>query len=88
MIVVGDGRDVGARPDVGALLEAHADLLAFLTEQDADPDRGVWRSQVQRLTARYARSVAAVRDAGMSVHLAGGDTSRDGMRMFVSAGGR
>ena len=88
VIVVGDGLDVGDRPDVGALLEAHADLLTFLTEQDADPDRGVWRSQMHRLTARYVRSVAAVRDAGMSVELAGGDTSRDGMRVFVSAGVR
>ncbi|ELB93165.1 hypothetical protein Rwratislav_10383 [Rhodococcus wratislaviensis IFP 2016] len=76
MIVVADDLDIGARSEVGALLEAHEDLLVFLTEQDADPDRGVWRSQLQRLATRYVQSAAALRDAGMSVDLTDGDTSR------------
>lgn len=80
----GDAFGIGDRSDIRALLGAHGDLLLFLTEKDCDPERGVWRAQLQRLAERYVRTVAEVRDAGLLVELAGGDTSRDGLRLFIS----
>jgi hypothetical protein len=76
--------DIGDRADVRALLGTHQELLRFLTNPIGDPERGVWRSQLQRLAERYVSTVADVRAAHLSVRLIPGDTNRDGVRMFVS----
>lgn len=80
----GEPCDIGDRSDVQALQGAHGDLLLFLTDRDSDPQRGVWRSQLQRLAERYVNAISEVRDAGMAVEVAGGDTTRDGLRVFIS----
>lgn len=77
--------DLDDLPDVRALLSSDADLLAFLTDEDPDVERGTWHAQLQQLGDRYGSRVAAVRRAGLSVVLADGDT-RDGIKVFVSAG--
>lgn len=77
--------DIGDRADVRALLTAHEDLLMFIIDPISDPERGVWRSQLQRLAERYVSTVAEVRNAQLSVHLVAGDSRRDGVRMFASS---
>ncbi|MDV7088652.1 hypothetical protein R4369_31295 [Rhodococcus opacus] len=76
--------DIGDRADVRALLMAHEDLLEFLIDPVSDPERGVWRSQLQRLAERYVNTVAEIRNAHLSVHLVPGDTRREGVRMCAS----